>query len=169
MNSGMNPPHHDYSRHSVDELQVEVYNLDVTKFPERARSLQVELLKRLAAADTAAAESSTAKAVAEGAQFDELTKGVAQRFFWPFFGFSFLISFFYGFLVGFVAAFIGGIVTTAQERGGDPVSNPAQLIQIAILLVFAVPFGIFWLKQVTKRSFGGYGLRILKTGGHDVA
>lgn len=154
---------HDYSRHTLEELTHETSHLDCVKHPERAKRLQVELLARLEAASAKASISNEIAAVADGAKFGDLTPGTARTFFWPFFGFSFLITFVYGLLVGFFAALIGGVVVYYQQRAGEPVSDPTQLIQLAIFLVLAVPFMTFWLKQVTKRSFGGYSLRIIKT------
>jgi ABC-type multidrug transport system fused ATPase/permease subunit len=159
----MNASGHNYSRHTLEELTHETSHLDCSKHPERAKSLQIELLTRLEAATAKASISNEIAAVAEGAKFSELTPSAARTFFWPFFGFSFLITFVYGFLVGFVAALIGGVVVYYQQRSGEPASDPTQLIQLAIFLVLAVPFMTFWLRQVTKRSFGGYSLRILKT------
>jgi len=160
----MNEQSHDYSRHTVEELGNEVSYLDAKAHPERAKALQRELFERLRGAQGAAKRVASSQAVAAGAEYDQLDAQTRRRFFWPYFGFSIIFGVSYSFVLAFAAAFIGAIVM----RAGGLDTNPTKAIQIGLGLLLAVPMSVFWLRQVTKRRFGGHGLRILSENERDV-
>ena len=150
---------HDYSGHAFHELELESSNLDPAKHPERAKDLQLELLKRLGAASAAASEVATRNALAVGAHYTQLDERAARRFFWPFIGASFLFSFVGGFIVGFAASLVESIF--AAFGVGTEGSLTGQAIRVATSLLLAIPVAAVWLRIFTKRSFGGYGLRLV--------
>ena len=158
---------HDYSKHTAAEIEQECVILDPAKYPERAKSLQLELLKRFRNASASAATAASSHALSVGAQYDQLEPQAARSFFWPFIGVSFLFSFVAGFLVSFVASFTVGVLASfgALEQS----SLAARGLQLAITLPLAIPVATLWLKVFTRRWFGGYGLRLVRAGARDAA
>ena len=114
---------HDYSRHTLDELEGEISNLNPERFPDRARMLQTELHRRLVDASSKAGVANAIAAVAQGARYDQLDKTTSRKFFWPFFGFSFILSFCFGFAVAFLAAIVGAFVVALRARSGGVVAD----------------------------------------------
>jgi len=124
----------------------------------------LELHRRwLGAEERSRAASASVATAGSGARFDELDSRSARRFFWPFFGFSFIFSF----VAGFATAVVATVIATIIGRVGD--QSPAQLqttlplVQVGLALVLAVPLTKLWTRLITKRSFGGFGLRIVRS------
>jgi len=154
----MNVQSYDYSKHTVEELGDEVSLVDAKLQPERAKVLQNELHKRLILAQAAAGRVHSAHAVTVGARFDELDPTTRRRFFWPFFGFSLLFAASYTLIVTLVVVIIAALIRRAM---GDSGADPYKITNLVLSLAVAVPGTVIWLRQLTKRYFGGYGLRVV--------
>jgi len=159
---------HDYSRHTVGDLREQIASIDPEQFPQRSKSLMLELYRRMVlSAEQSRTVHAAVATAGSGARFDELDAKSARRFFWPLFGFSFVFSF----VVGFAAGVLATVIATVIGRFGG--QSPAELettfliVRLTVPLVVAVPLTKVWLGQITKRSFGGFGLRIVRSGSSD--
>ena len=157
----MNDSSHDYSRHTEADLRDQIAWIDPAKLPQRAKSLMLELHRRMLMSEELSKTASASMATGGGgARFADLDSRSAQRFFWPFFGFSFIFSF----VAGFASAVLATVVATLIGRFGQPPlesQTTLQVVQITLALALAVPLAKLWTRQVTKRWFGGFGLRIV--------
>jgi hypothetical protein len=161
----MNKSDHDYSRHTDDELHDAVSTMDAAKYPDRAASLLRELETRLERAKGIASAATSKQATTRGASFDELDARSASRFFWPFLGFTVFLSCLWGFLGGFIGGFLGslffGSTVLLNSPSGIPLLTTVNLSSLIVSIAMIVPFWRFWLKRATRRTFGGFTLRIL--------
>ena len=156
----MNQLSHDYSKHTLDELGYEVSTLDARACPERAAGLYQELHKRLILALDDAKRVHSDRALVVGARFDQLDGSSRRRFFWPYLGVNAAFAIVYSFATALVAIVIAAVIIAVRRRSGLDGSDPTRIVQLVLSLILLVPVATWWLEQVTKRTFGGYCLRI---------
>jgi uncharacterized membrane protein YhaH (DUF805 family) len=161
----MSDSSHDYSRHTEADLREQIASIDPARFPLRSASLLRELHRRwLLAEEQAGAASASTATAGEGARFDQLDAKSARRFFWPLVGFSFVFSFAVGFAVALLAAIVTGVVAAVSEQTPSDTEATFRVVQIIFGLAVFVPVMKVWVRQLTKRSFGGFGLRVVRPG-----
>jgi len=128
------------------------------------QQLAAELNRRLSDSARKAAAQSTAVALERGAQFSELDPPTAKAFFWRYFRYMLLLSLVYGaalFCVIVLVSVLDAVVTriaTGSAVGG--LSSGAISLVASLLLM--IPFSKFFLRRMTQKSFGEYGLRIVR-------
>lgn len=161
----MDDSSHDYSRHTEADLREQVASIDPKRFPQRSKSLMLELHRRMLVAEerSRTVHASVATA-AHGARFDELDARSARRFFWPFFAFSFILLFVLNFTLGVLATVIATLIGRFDGQSPAELETTFWIVQVTVPLVAAVPVAKALLGQVTKRWFGGFGLRVVRSG-----
>jgi hypothetical protein len=160
----MSDSSHDYSRHTEADLREQIASIDPARFPLRSGSLVRELHHRwLLAEERARATSASVSTAGTGARFDQLDSRSARLFFWPFLGFSFVFSFAVGFAIALLASIVTGVVAALWKQAPSEVDTTFRVVQVVLSVAVAVPATRFWLRQLTKRSFGGFGLRVVRT------
>jgi hypothetical protein len=155
---------HDYSRHPDDELRDRIESLAFAEQPRNAKALAQELNRRWSESARIAAAQSTTAAIERGAQFSELDPPTARAFFWRYFRYMVLLSLVYGaalFCVIVLVSILDAVVTriaTGNAIGG--LSSP--VISLIASLILMIPFSKFYLRRMTRKAFGEYGLRIVR-------
>jgi ABC-type sugar transport system permease subunit len=160
----MNQTAHDYSRHSDDELHEAIRLVDVQRHPERALGLIQELERRLSSARQAAAIVADAVAIRTGASFSQVDPPVRRTLFWRLFWWSVIFSVVAGFLQGLAMSVIDELLNeyyTGPPRRRFWIDSLLSLLALALM---AVAFWRLWLGFITKRSYGGHGVRVVKSG-----
>jgi hypothetical protein len=161
---------HDYSRHTEADLREQIASIDPAKFPLRSRSLMLELYRRMLASEEGSRAASAAVATAgRGARFDELDSSSVRRFFWPFFWFSVIFYLVVAVTLSLGISAIAGVVDAFGDQPSQASELTFRVVQIIVSVVVAVPLTRLWLRQITKRSFGKFGLRVVRPVDVDVA
>lgn len=158
----MNQIAHDYSRHSDDELHDTLQNVDVQRHPERALGLMQELDRRLRVARRDAAVVSSAVAARTGASFGEIDARARRPLFWRLFWWSVLVSVLFGLLQGLAMSIVDELLK--EYYSGPPGGRfwvDSALRFLAITLI-GIAFWRALLGVITKRTYGGLGVRIIK-------
>jgi len=166
----MSDSSHDYSRHTEADMREQIASIDPARFPLRSKSLMLELHRRMLAAEERSRASLASVATAgRGARFDELDSKSERKFFWPFFWFNVAFYLVTALILSIGISVIAGVV---DAFGDQPYRAPEltfRVVQIIVSVVVAVPLTRFWARQVTKRSFGGFGFRVVRPVETDVA
>lgn len=159
----MSDSSHDYSMHTQADLRDQIASIDPARFPLRSKSLMLELHRRMLGSEERSKAASALVATAgRGATFDELDARSARKFFWPFFVFNVILSLGVAVMLSVGASAIAGVMDAFGD-GSSPVSETTFPVAHAILSVaVAVPLARFWTRQITKRSFGEFGLRVVR-------
>jgi hypothetical protein len=158
----MNQLSYNYSKHTVEELGNEVSIVDAKANPDRATALYRELFRRLMDARQDAEHAASEQALGSGARFDQLDTAARRRFFWPYFWFHMAFGVAYAIAIALVAVVIAAVIIAVQRGNGVEIRDPTQYIQLVLGLALVVPMAAWWLRQITKRTFGGYCLRIMR-------
>jgi len=161
---------HDYSRHTEADLRDQIASIDPAKFPLRSKSLILELHRRMLASEERSRAASASVATAgRGARFDELDSSSARRFFWPFFWFSVIFYLVVAVILSVGVSAIAGVIDAFGDQPSQGSELTFRVVQIIVSVVVAVPLTRLWLRQITKRSFGKFGLRVVRPVETDVA
>lgn len=155
---------HDYSRHTDHELRGRIYTLPFADQPRNAETLARELEKRWWQAIQQAASQRSSEAITKGAAFSELDSPTAKAFFWRYVRYNVLLGLL--FTAAFLCVDVGLSIVNAlvaQIATGDATGGlPGLVIFLIASLLLMVPFSRFYLTRVTRKSFGEYGLRIVR-------
>jgi hypothetical protein len=157
----MNQRSYDYSKHTVEELGDEVSIVDAKAQPERATALYRELHRRLVVAQEDVNHAVSEQALAEGARFDQLDAPTRRRFFWPYFWFQAAFGIAYAVALLAITVVVAVVIIAMRGSNGADPEGTTRITQIVVGLLLAVPMSAWWLRQKTKRAFGGYCLRIV--------
>jgi H+/Cl- antiporter ClcA len=159
----MNNTAHDYSRHNDDELHEAIRLVDVHKHPERALGLIQELERRLVSARRAASVVSDAVAIRTGASFSQLNSRDRRPLFWRLFWWSVLVSVLFGFLQGLAMSVIDEALKEYYRGPPRPRFWIDSALSLMVLVLVAIGYWRALLGVITKRSYGGYGVKVVKS------
>lgn len=153
-----------YTRHTDAELSECLDSIDFETHPRNARNLAGEIERRWLQNRQQLADVLTANSVAAGARFEDLDKVAARRIFWPFFRHVALIGLAFGIgilVLHFGVALMLALLATLAGQARDAAVHLAGYAYPLTAIMTMVPYTRFLLKDITRRVYGGYALRIV--------
>jgi hypothetical protein len=155
----------DFSVYSDEDLRRTIATIDFVAYPANCRRLALELASRWdrPPAPPQVDSSLTGKG---HYRFEDLGGIDRTGFFWRWFGCNLCVGIVYAILLTTVSICVDFVWVLATRVAGGASAHAVDKFQYAYLLstlIFCVPASLYWLRWITRRSFGNFALRLIRT------
>ena len=163
----------DYSGYSDADLAAVTSAIDFERYPNNARALTREVSDRWRRAQVAASAVVVSTNGGDAYRFKDLPPADVAPYLWRYLGFTLCFGMAYSVFYTVVAmlSYVAWEFIAITVRGLRPKDSNVefQVVFALVGLVLFIPTSKFWLNFLTSRTFGGYGLRLVRPSAHDVA